>query len=298
MPWVLILLGSFLFTLPARAEWKLKLSAESVKQGGVLWVEMETRETLERPRCRWLGKTYSMYAAPSGYQVVLPIDRLRKTGPTELTVEAAGFEQPLARKTVSITPLDTGPIQLIRLSPETMAREDDPQIKEDSKRLGEVINTRSSSQLWTAPFGPPSEEPGRNFGKQRRYVEAARKGQKRRPGFVGYHRGTDFPLGAGTPVRAANDAVVIEAKGFVLPGNAVFLDHGQGIVTGYLHLQKALVKPGDKVRRGDVIGLVGSTGRSTGPHLHWSVYAQGQAVNPDALLALTARAAGNSVPGQ
>jgi murein DD-endopeptidase MepM/ murein hydrolase activator NlpD len=76
----------------------------------------------------------------------------------------------------------------------------------------------------------------------------------------------------GTPVRAANRGVVVVAGSFYYQGNAVYLDHGNGLVTSYLHLSRLLVSPGDTVDPGRVIGLVGATGRVTGPHLHWTAH--------------------------
>ncbi len=87
-------------------------------------------------------------------------------------------------------------------------------------------------------------------------------------------------------MRAANRGVVALVDRFFLAGNVVYIDHGGGVVTGYFHLTKALVSPGDTVARGQRIGLVGATGRVTGPHLHWSARYGGLTVNPLDLLAL------------
>ncbi len=80
--------------------------------------------------------------------------------------------------------------------------------------------------------------------------------------------GTDFAGAIGAPVRAANRGIVRVVGTFYLGGNVIYLDHGDGIVTAYLHLSKQLVQVGDTIARGAVIGEVGATGRVTGPHLH------------------------------
>ena len=80
--------------------------------------------------------------------------------------------------------------------------------------------------------------------------------------------GTDFAGTVGAPVRAVNRVVVRLVDNFFLGGNVVYIDHGAGLLTAYLHLSKQLVAEGDTVARGDVIGHVGATGRVTGPHLH------------------------------
>ena len=95
-----------------------------------------------------------------------------------------------------------------------------------------------------------------------------------------WHRGVDISTGRGQPVRAAADGIVVGAgrKGGL--GRAVYLSHGYGITTRYGHLSKIEVAPGTRVRRGDTVGFVGSTGRATGYHLHYEVRVDGKAVNP------------------
>ncbi len=99
-------------------------------------------------------------------------------------------------------------------------------------------------------------------------------------GLRDFHEGMDIAAKTGTPVKVSADGTVTFAgeKGFL--GNTVIVDHGRGIVTRYGHLSKILKKPGDSVKRGDIIGEVGSTGRSTGSHLHYEVLVKGVPVNP------------------
>lgn len=94
------------------------------------------------------------------------------------------------------------------------------------------------------------------------------------------HAGVDIPGATGTPIYATADGIVAHADRKGAYGNLVELDHGKGIATRYGHLSKLLVTPGSRVTRGQVIGLMGSTGRSTGPHLHYEVRIDGHAVNP------------------
>lgn len=111
------------------------------------------------------------------------------------------------------------------------------------------------------------------FGSQRVY-----RGE---PG--GYHSGIDIATGkSGTPFVAPADGVVILAAGspFSLEGNLLMIDHGAGLNSAFLHCSKLAVKVGDRVSRGQYIGNIGSTGRSTGPHLHWSMKWHGARVDP------------------
>ncbi len=100
------------------------------------------------------------------------------------------------------------------------------------------------------------------------------------------HEGLDFAVPTGTPVSALNSGTVTLAQSLYFEGGFVVIDHGQGLMTLYLHLSKLDVKEGDEVKTGQVIGLSGGTGRATGPHLHVAVRWQGVYLNPAALLSL------------
>ncbi|MBT2186224.1 M23 family metallopeptidase [Sphingobium nicotianae] len=115
------------------------------------------------------------------------------------------------------------------------------------------------------------------FGSQRIY-----RGQ---PG--SYHSGLDLAGGAGTTYVAPADGVVILVAGhpFTLEGNLLMIDHGMGLNSAFLHSQRVLVKVGDVVRQGQPIGMIGATGRVTGPHLHWSMKWHAARIDPLMLLA-------------
>lgn len=97
---------------------------------------------------------------------------------------------------------------------------------------------------------------------------------------VKFHEGMDFSANTGTPVYVTGNGMVIKAGWEGLYGNCITVDHGFGYVTKYAHLSKIDVRKGQKVVRGEVIGKVGSTGKSTGPHLHYEVHVKGRVVNP------------------
>lgn len=134
--------------------------------------------------------------------------------------------------------------------------------------------SHDTPRLWEPPFVRP--RPGRitsGFGNGREFNGVV---QSR-------HTGTDFAGAIGTPVRAANRGVVALVADFHLAGNAIYIDHGAGLVTGYFHLSRTDVAQGDTVSRGQVIGRVGATGRVTGPHLHWIARYGTVSVNPVSL---------------
>jgi murein DD-endopeptidase MepM/ murein hydrolase activator NlpD len=112
------------------------------------------------------------------------------------------------------------------------------------------------------------------FGFKRFY-----NGQARRP-----HTGLDYAGAAGTPIKAAADGKVILAGQYFFNGNAIFLDHGQGLISVYIHMNKRLVSQGQSVKQGQIIGTIGQSGRATGPHLHWGVYLNRTSVNPNLLM--------------
>ena len=102
------------------------------------------------------------------------------------------------------------------------------------------------------------------------------------------HAGMDIAAPEGTDVKAAGDGIVtLNADNLFYSGNVIVLDHGYGLQTIYAHLSEMNVTPGQRVKKGEVIGKVGKTGRVTGPHLHWGASLKGVKFNPESLLSLT-----------
>lgn len=134
----------------------------------------------------------------------------------------------------------------------------------------------SEEKLWTGIFQSPVPPQFRDcwtslFGNRRSYNGSA---------YSFFHSGLDFCGGMGTELTAPASGEVIFTGSLVVRGNVAVIDHGWGVYTAYGHLSEILVSPGDFVETGQVIGLGGSTGRSTGPHLHWEVWAGGIQVDP------------------
>jgi len=147
---------------------------------------------------------------------------------------------------------------------------------EEARAIGR--HAHATPALWTEPFmRPRSSRITSTFGSGR--VFNGRLSSS--------HGGVDFQGQPGDPVRAANRGVVALVDNFFLAGNVVYIDHGDGIVTGYFHLTQAMVAVGDTVERGQQIGIVGATGRVTGPHLHWSARYGEHTVDPMGLIELT-----------
>ena len=149
--------------------------------------------------------------------------------------------------------------------------------REAARALAVGRRAHESPARWTEPFlVPRASDITSTFGTGRTF-----NGQ-----VASRHLGVDFRGAVGAPIRAANSGVVALVDRFYLGGRVVYIDHGAGVVTGYLHLSRALVAAGDTVRRGQTIGHVGATGRVTGPHLHWTARYGSLTVNPMDLLEL------------
>lgn len=214
----------------------------------------------------------------------VPVDSVNAVEATVVVTRASGKAESLH---VSVTPPPLPPPKEQLQVDARFGRPLDSATAARVAREGELalaVGRRShdSPPRWRSPFLRPRESAvSSGFGTGRMF-----NGQ-----VTSRHLGVDFRGAAGTPIRAANRGVVVLVDTFFLGGRVVYLDHGGGVTTGYLHLSKALVTVGDTVARGQRIGLVGATGRVTGPHLHWTARYGGITVNPLGLLKLNAPSA-------
>ncbi len=197
-----------------------------------------------------------------------------KTGTHQVTVKAGK-----KTKKISLT-VKKASVQTIAVSlPEEkviLSPADLETVQEENKRLKALFLT-ISERLWDGVFLIPSDnEISTPFGTRRIMNKT----------WTSIHRGVDIKGAEGDEVRASNNGKVVLAQGLFFGGNTIVLDHGQGIHTFYMHLSHMKVRFGDSVSKGDVIGLVGSTGRSTGPHLHFGVKIENISVNPLSFLKL------------
>lgn len=156
-------------------------------------------------------------------------------------------------------------------------------------KVNAILDQVTPARYWQTPFVRPV--PGgisSAFGLTRMF-----NGQPRSS-----HKGLDLRAAEGDPVKACADGVVALSDNHFFSGNVIYIDHGLGLVTAYAHLSKRLVKQGDHVKAGEVIGNIGSTGRVTGPHLHLSALVLGTSIDPEALLALNTNNNTNNAPAQ
>jgi len=229
---------------------------------------------------RWPGEGIESCAVgkerfePLAGACIVSVDLLHAAGPLELQRQRAGqlekakvivgrFDYPVQKLTL--------PSSMVELSPADLAR-----VRRENREMARLW-PRRSARRFTLPLGAPLDPlpEGGHFG-HRRVIN----GQARSP-----HGGADFSALVGTPVRVAADGTVVMVANHFFGGNAVFVDHGDGLVSQYFHLSKVVVKEGDELERGALVGEVGATGRATGPHLHFGIRWRGARVDPALLLA-------------
>ncbi len=210
----------------------------------------------------------------NSYEAIVGIDLLTGPGKYDLDVTIDGT---IVHRTVKVskkaypTQRLTLPEDMVVLSPENEAR-----VEREQERVA-VLWPQWTDRRWTGDFvNPRPGEISTIFGVKR-IINHIPKSP---------HTGVDVAAHEGDPVVAPNDAVVAMVDVLFFTGNTVILDHGQGIYSMFFHLSKVLVEPGQTVKKGGVIGLVGHTGRATGPHLHWGVRVEGARVDPLELIHL------------
>jgi murein DD-endopeptidase MepM/ murein hydrolase activator NlpD len=285
----LLLLVYVSFSPPASAaNWSVHARPVRLVNGGPVLFQVKAPTALESLTGRWLGhdisfgfdtasKTWfalagvSFETAPATYTLELSGEtRAGKTSSTKIPFSrkfaVVGGKYPKVKVALSVEGKFTEP------TPEQEKEiEESQQIKKDY--LSRVTPDRQWSGAFTAPADAAISDV---FGSERIF-----NGKTSSP-----HQGMDFRVPSGTPVMAMNDGTVLLARLLYFEGNFVVLDHGQGLLTLYLHLSEFKVKEGDRIKRGQVIGLSGGTGRATGPHLHAAVRWQGTYLDPAGLMQL------------
>ena len=256
----------------------LKLSAPESSQGTLLRVELGNSGDLKEVKGEWAGKDVSFWqdaAHANIRRAFLGVDLEQAPGTGKFVVTAKRENGESAGCTADVT-VKAGHFVVEKLSVDEKFvqpnPEDEKRAERESQRLREIYATRTPEKYWNGAFRFPVAGPrqGTNFGTRR-----ILNGEPRSP-----HSGLDIRASTGTPVHASQRGRVALAGPLYYAGNTVLLDHGMGIYTFYCHLSKIDVKEGEVVDAGALIGLVGATGRVTGPHLHWALEVNEARVNP------------------
>ncbi len=253
--------------------WSVVISPLVCIPGQTVEIELEGPGVREDISCLFGAERYPFYKSPSACRrALVPIPADHEPGHVLLRIiQERRFGGPktfLAR--LRILPCRTR-IQRIRLSKKTRSLYSHPDVATARETFSSALLDETPDRLWNGRFILPLRSVITSRFGMRRISSLGRKS---------YHRGIDFKAARGTPVPAANDGIVSVAGAFPLHGKAVAVGHGQGVMSTYLHLSRMLVKKGERVRKGQLVGEAGSTGISTGPHLHWGVFLHGVPVNP------------------
>jgi murein DD-endopeptidase MepM/ murein hydrolase activator NlpD len=226
-----------------------------IYQGDALLVRSHSEQTVT-----WNNRTYPLLPFGLGYYTILPVPTNMKPG-----------QYTIGDQTVSVVSKSFETQQLQVTEQQAAMRRNTERIKEDQRKINKARSVSEPTFLFNQPFIQPVE--GRlstSYGFTR-YINGA---------YSGRHNAIDLAAPTGTPIKATNAGKVVLAEELYLTGNAIYIDHGMGLFSQYAHMSQLHVKSGDTVEAGQVIGLVGTTGFSTGPHLHFTFWVHNIPANP------------------
>ena len=259
------------------------MSDTKVANGKTALIEFKNKKGLEYKTVLVSNKEFEIFPTPfdSGKSYALiPFSYYEKLGKKELEVKYREGKQE-KRKSLTINVIsglyakEEIVVDSKKVNPKSKAVQ--KRISQEYKEAMQIYGTVTPKSYISKPFILPLESKITSaFGKARVYNGSLK----------GYHSGTDFRAPMGTPIIAANDAEVALVERRFYSGGTVLLNHGQGVYTCYFHMSQFKVKKGDIVKRGDVLGLSGQSGRVTGPHLHFSARINGVQVDPLQLVQL------------
>ncbi len=273
---LLLFLGNMAYALQLEVEGL----DDGVRQGEVALIRISPSERLKHLSGEFLGKEVLFEQdEPGVYTAMLGLGLGIGEGEQELLI--MGRSEMSAVTFVVFFDVHKREYKVERLSlPKRMVtpeKLDLERIRREKQALKRVREQVTGFRFWAGDFIKPVEgKASNNFGARR-----VLNGKKKRP-----HSGTDLKAYAGTEIKSPNSGTVTYLDDTYYGGKTVAVDHGHGLSTYYMHLSKILVEDGEQVEKREVLGLVGSTGRSTGPHLHWGAYLNGDIIDPLSLLSL------------
>jgi murein DD-endopeptidase MepM/ murein hydrolase activator NlpD len=228
-------------------------------------------------RCRMGARSWP----PLGETCYYPIDLEHKPGVITVTRQGKNRSE-TARIAITQRAYGTQEIELPDIPQANPSAADLKRNERERILLAKIFRRKEGPAKFTLPLGKPANPlpEGKSFGVDRIF-----NGKRA----VQPHTGSDYPLPASTPVQAAADGTVVLAQELFYPGNAVFIDHGDGLISMYFHLSDINVHAGQEVVKGDRVGQVGTTGRSTGPHLFFGIRWHDARIDPRMVLEDPAR---------
>ena len=262
------------FCFSGQGTWRVEGIPSTLQQGDVFRISMTADEGW-LPSGDFQGKGIGFFAQENGkgYEALVGVDLECSAGiyPLTITVEGGGwargrvFRVEVVRAFFGVQRI-TLPPELVDLDPQSLKR-----VQEEKRRIEGLWATRSENRRWHGEFLVPVEGGIGAFFGVRRIINGQRRGR---------HNGIDVKAQQGEKVLCPNDGRVVMVDELFFGGKTAVVYHGQGLYSFYMHLDRVAVRLGQDVRKGDVIGAVGATGRATGPHLHWGVCLNGARVDP------------------
>ena len=271
---------------------RIVIRPEVPRQGTLFTVRLEGAPPEAELSGQVAGEALHFVADSSGTPVSFapaPIDTKGSLGVMVACI--LGARRDTIRSEIALAP-GQYPVERLSVAPRFSQPPDSAlaeRMRREARRAAEVSAiAHDTPRLWSRPFtAPRSSRITSRFGRGREFNGTV----------TSRHMGTDYAGASGAPIRAANRGVVRLVDSFFLGGNVVYVDHGAGLVTAYLHMSRHTVAAGDTVERGQLLGRVGATGRVTGPHLHFIVRYGSVSVDPQRFLSLTGGAAAREGSG-
>jgi murein DD-endopeptidase MepM/ murein hydrolase activator NlpD len=281
IPILMILTGQF---ASAGNHSRVESLPRVAKQGEVCLISVLGPASLKSLHVEFQGVRFPLAFSEQNntYEGLIGIDIDTRPAPYEMKIIAIdeGRDIHLSNLSLKVEKVNFG-IQKLSLPPSMvdLDRKNLERVNKEERHLNSLFRAFREERLWRGDFIRPVEgELSVAFGLNRII-----NGQRRSP-----HTGVDLRAEEGTPVLACNSGMVVLVEPLFFSGKSVILDHGWGLYSMYFHLSEALVKEGNRVGKGDTLGRVGSTGRSTGPHLHWGIRLNGARVDPLSLINIKA----------
>jgi murein DD-endopeptidase MepM/ murein hydrolase activator NlpD len=259
---------------------RVAIVARAMEPGEALRLDIEATGSPSTVTVEGFGKIWPV--APMGegrFLALVGIDLDTAAGPHTLMVAARAGERVASHDEPVSVAAKSFPTRNLKVAPRFVnpPASQRARIDRERRQLGALFQSITPAPLWQGAFRRPIESTVvSGFG-----VRSVYNGEPRAP-----HGGADFSSPTGTPVAAPGGGRVVLAASLYYTGESVVVDHGLGLVSLFAHLSRIDVKVGDAVKAGDLIGLVGATGRVTGPHLHWTMRLNGARVDPLSVVAV------------
>ena len=278
---IILIILILIVSLNANVDTQLNTSSKEVKNANTFLLTLNGKN-IQEPKLTFDKHNISFYKHPkkeNSYYALVPVSYYKKPNTYRIIVSYIKDNQKLF-KGINIKVIDgkykSETIKVakgkVNLSPENKNR-----TKKEYQSAMKIYNTISSElYLNEKSIYPLNSKITSSFGKKRIYNKTLKS----------YHSGTDYKAAVSTPIEAMNDGIISISKNRFYAGNSLVINHGQGIYSCYFHLSKMNFTVGNFVKKSQIIGLSGSTGRVTGPHLHFATRVHGIQVDPLQLIEL------------